>query len=94
MTDSGLLFLGFQTHEWQFRVLFRAMLSLPGQRYDEYANIAAQVEPEDGRILDPQRAREYLEQYFFKGCKLDLSVYWGTPDDFIKELMHYWRRQS
>jgi hypothetical protein len=94
MTDSGLLFLGFQTHEWQFRVLFRAMLSLPGQRYDEYANIAAQVEPEDGRILDPQRAREYLEQYFFKGCKLDLSVYWGTPDDFIKELMHYWRRQA
>lgn len=94
MTDSGLLFLGFQTHEWQFRVLFRAMLSLPGQRYDEYANLAAQVEPEDGRIVDPQRAREYLEQYFFKGCKLDLSIYWGSPEDFIKELMHYWRRQA
>ncbi len=94
MTDSGLLFLGFQTNEWQFRVLFRAMLSLPGQRYDEYANIAAQIEPEDGRILDPQRAREYLEQYFFKGCKLDLSIYWGTPEDFVKELMQYWRRQA
>jgi hypothetical protein len=93
MTDSGLLFLGFQTNEWQFRVLFRAMLSLPGQRYDEYANIAAQIEPEDGRILDPKRAREYLEQYFFKGCKLDLSIYWGMPQDFIKELMQYWRRQ-
>ena len=94
MTDSGLLFLGFQTHEWQFRVLFRAMLSLPGQRCDEFANIAAQIEPEDGRILDPRRAREYLEQYFVRGCKLDFSIFWGTPDDFIKELMRYWREQA
>jgi hypothetical protein len=91
MTDNGLLFLGFQTNEWQFRVLFRAMLSLPGQRYDEYANIAAQIEPEDGRILEPQRAREYLEQYFSKGQKIDLSIYWGSPEEFIIELMRYWR---
>jgi hypothetical protein len=91
MTDSGLLFLGFQTNEWQFRVLFRGILSLPGRRYEEYANIAAQIEPEDGRILEPQRAREYLEQYFSKGQKIDLSIYWGTPDEFIQELMRYWR---
>jgi len=91
MTDNGLLFLGFQTNGWQFRVMFRAMLSLPGQRYDEYANIAAQIEPEDGRILEPQRAREYLEQYFSKGQKIDLSIYWGSPEEFITELMRYWR---
>lgn len=94
MTDSGLLFLGFQTNEWNFRVLFRSILSLPGQRYDEYANIAAQIEPEDGRILEPERAREYLEQYFYKGHKLDLSIFWGTPDEFIKELMRYWRTNA
>jgi len=95
MSNNGLLFLGFQTHDWQFRVLFRAILSLSdGDRHDEYANLAAQIEPEDGRIFDPQRAREYLEQYFSKGCKLDLSIYWGSPKDFIKELMQHWRRQA
>ncbi len=86
LTDTALLFLGFQMDEWNFRVLFRSILSLQGGgRRDRYAHIAAQIEPEEGRLLEPTRARRYLENYFSKGA--DISIYWGSSDDFLKELV-------
>jgi hypothetical protein len=89
LADTALLFLGFQMDDWNFRVLFRSILSQQGgSRRDRYAHIAAQVEPEEGRILEPERARRYLENYFAKGA--DISLYWGSPDDFMKELTSRW----
>ncbi|UCH61130.1 MAG: CHAT domain-containing protein [Anaerolineales bacterium] len=86
LTDTALLFLGFQMDEWNFRILFRSILSLQGGgRRDRYAHIAAQIEPEEGRLLEPARARRYLENYFSKGA--DISIYWGSSDDFLKELV-------
>jgi len=86
LTDTALLFLGFQMDEWNFRILFRSILSLQGGgRRDRYAHIAAQIEPEEGRLLEPTRARRYLENYFSKGA--DISIYWGSSDDFLKELV-------
>ncbi|HSF83852.1 MAG TPA: CHAT domain-containing protein [Anaerolineales bacterium] len=86
LTDTALLFLGFQMDEWNFRILFRSILSHQGGgRRDRYAHIAAQIEPEEGRILEPERARRYLENYFSKGA--DISIYWGSSDDFLKELV-------
>jgi hypothetical protein len=93
LADTALLFLGFQMDEWNFRVLFRSILSQQGGgRRDRYAHIAAQIEPEEGRILEPERARRYLENYFSKGA--DISLYWGSPDDFIKELSDRWDGNS
>jgi len=89
LADTALLFLGFQMDDWDFRVLFRSILSQQGgSRRDRYAHIAAQIEPEEGRILEPERARRYLENYFAKGA--DISLYWGSPEDFIKELTSRW----
>ncbi len=89
LTDSALLFLGFQMDEWNFRVLFRSILSQQGGgRRDRYAHIAAQIEPEEGRLLEPERARRYLEKYFSKGA--DISLYWGSSDDFLRELLQRW----
>ncbi|MEJ2351966.1 MAG: hypothetical protein P8Y03_19430, partial [Anaerolineales bacterium] len=71
--------------DWNFRVLFRSIISRQGGgRRDRYAHIAAQIEPEEGRILEPERARRYLENYFSKGA--DISIYWGSTVDFMKEL--------
>lgn len=85
LTDTALLFLGFQMDDWNFRVLFRSILSSQGGgRRDRYAHIAAQIEPEEGRILEPDRARRYLENYFSKGA--DISIYWGSADDFLGDL--------
>ncbi len=93
LADTALLFLGFQMDDWNFRVLFRSILSQQGgSRRDRYAHIAAQIEPEEGRILEPERARKYLENYFAKGA--DISLYWGSPEDFISELTNRWSESS
>jgi hypothetical protein len=89
LSDSGLLFLGFQTEEWNFRVLYRSILAQEGRtRRRRYTHIAAQIEPEDDRILEPARARRYLEQYFGGA---DISIYWGSPGEFLSELLTQWR---
>jgi hypothetical protein len=84
LVDGALLFLGFRLDDWDFRVLFRSIISREGsQRRNRYAHIAAQIDPEEGRILEPEGARRYLESYF-QGT--DISIYWGSAEDFIKEL--------
>ena len=89
LTDTALLFLGFQMDDWDFHVLFRSILSKQGGgRRDRYAHIAAQIDPEEGRILKPAR-RRFLENYFAKGA--DISIYWGSSEDFLKELTKRWK---
>jgi hypothetical protein len=90
LTDSSLLFLGHQMYEWNFRVLFRSILSKQGGgRLDQYAHIAAQIDPEEGPIQAPDGARTYLEKYFSKGT--EISIFWGSVQDFLSELFRRWK---
>jgi hypothetical protein len=90
LNSSALLFLGFQPEEWAFRTLFQSIQSQVGNHLrKKYAHIAAQIEPEDDRILEPQRARKYFEQYF-KDAAID--IYWGSTDEFLEELIKQWRK--
>lgn len=85
LADSALLFLGFQMNDWNFRVLFRSLMGQEGRRRRRrYAHVAVQIDPEEGRILEPERARHYLESYFQDA---DVSIYWGRVDDFVNELV-------
>jgi hypothetical protein len=87
------MFVGFQLDDWQFRVLFRSLLDQQGSaRRGWYPHVAVQIEPEEGRILEPERARRYLEDYFDKGA--DISLYWGSVEDFAAELLSGWQKQS
>ncbi len=87
LTDSALLFLGFQTDDWNFRVLLQALLAKEGNNLlKRHAHIAAQIEPEEGRLLDPGRARRYLEAYFAKGSEIEINIFWGNAREFMKEL--------
>ncbi|MCP4400098.1 MAG: CHAT domain-containing protein [bacterium] len=89
LTDAALLFLGFQMDDWNFRVLFRSIMSREGgRRRRRYAHIAAQINPEEGRILEPERARRYLEEYFDDA---DISIYWGSAEDFVRDLQRQWK---
>lgn len=89
LIDTSLLFLGFQMDEWNFRVLFRSILTRQGgSRRDLHTHIAAQIDPEEGRILEPERARRFLENYFSKGA--DINIFWGSAQDFLKELLQRW----
>lgn len=84
LADTALLFLGFQLDDWNFRVLYRSIMSQEGRgRRKKYSHIAAQIDPEEGRILEPERARRYLESYF-QGA--DISIYWGSAEDFVRDL--------
>jgi hypothetical protein len=75
--------------EWNFRVLFHGILSQQGgSRRDRYSHIAAQIEPEEGRILEPERARKYLESYYFNDAYI--SIFWGSAEDFVNELWRNW----
>ena len=90
LVNSALLFLGFQIDDWQFRVLFRSIRAQQGgELLGRYPHIAVQLEPEEGRILEPDRARKYLEGYFSAGA--NISLYWGGAEDFIKELHERWQ---
>jgi hypothetical protein len=84
LADTALLFLGFQMDDWDFRVLYRSIMGQEGRgRRSRYAHVAAQIDPEGGRILEPERARKYLETYF-QGA--DISLYWGSAEDFLSDL--------
>jgi hypothetical protein len=84
LTDTALLFLGFRMDEWDFRVLFRSIMSQEGRgRRRGYAHVSAQIDPEGSRILEPEGARRYLASYFQDA---DISIYWGSAEDFLHEL--------
>lgn len=90
LSDSSLMFLGFQTASWDFRVLYRSILSQPGgNRRSNYAQISAQLLPDDERLLEPLGARSYLEDYFGKSASIDL--FWGNAEEFLAELMKSWK---
>jgi hypothetical protein len=88
LADTALLFLGFHMDDWDFRVVFRSLMSQEGRRRrSRYAHVAVQIDPEEGRIQEPERARRYLESYFQDA---DISIYWGNVDDFCRELQKRW----
>ncbi len=85
LADTALLFLGFRIDDWDFRVLFRSFMSQEGRgRRRKYTHVAGQIDPEGGRIHEPERARRYLENYFQVS---DISIFWGSTEDFMRELV-------
>jgi hypothetical protein len=84
LTNTALLFLGFRMDDWNFRVMFRSLLNPEGRRLRRrYAHVAVQIDPEEGRAREPERARRYLESYLQAE---HMSIYWGNAIDFVKEL--------
>ena len=91
LADSALLFLGFQLDDWDFRVIFRSIMGQEGRgRRKKYVHVAVQIDPEESQILDSERARRYLLDRF-EGAHI--NIYWGSVDDFVKELQDYWLRR-
>ncbi len=98
LVDSALLLLGFRMEDWQFRVLFHSLLDQQGNILrGAHPHIAAQIEPEEGRTLDPERARDYLNKYYGgaqEAAKIKFSIYWGNVGDFIHDLLQQRQAQA
>ncbi|HNT76364.1 MAG TPA: CHAT domain-containing protein [Anaerolineae bacterium] len=90
LTQHLLFFLGFQLDAWDTRVIFRSFFEREG-RNRKLEHITAQVDPEEERILEPARARDYLAQ-FFKCKEAQLNVYWGSAAEFVQELARRWAK--
>jgi hypothetical protein len=88
-SKNALLFLGFQTEQWSFRVLFRTIMGQSGGSLrNRKSHVAVQIDPEEATI-DPPKAREYLEDYFNVA---QIATYWGSTQSFIDELMFLWHQ--
>jgi len=93
LANKSLMFLGFSLDEWIFRVLFRTIMAQGGSALlKDYAQVAAQVEPEEGRIANPIRAREYLKEYFKTNANID--IFWGGVDDFVRDFVREYKAQG
>ena len=86
LSDSALMFVGFRLDAFDFRVLYRSMMSSEGRRRSEYSHVA-QMDPEEGITIDAERARRYLENYFSNAY---VSLYWGGAEDFLRKLNEAW----
>jgi hypothetical protein len=90
LASSGLLFLGFQVHDWDFRILYRTIRLHEGMQSrldDEDADltrVAVQIDPEEGASIEPRGARRYLEEFFRKTT--ETAIVWGSTEAFVAEL--------
>ncbi|HEV8482775.1 MAG TPA: SIR2 family protein [Blastocatellia bacterium] len=88
LTKTSLLFLGYRLADWNFRVVFRSLVSYLKRGFAR-AHVSVQVAP--GRLSPNQlgRAIEYLDNYF---KELKVSVYWGTCQEFARDLSEKMRK--
>jgi len=88
LVGTSLLFLGYSLSDWNFRVLFRSLISSLGASL-KMKSVAVQLPPSslpDSSESGLERAKAYLNRYFSKIQQINLSVYWGDVKDFAQEL--------
>jgi hypothetical protein len=86
LTGASLLFVGYRLADWDFRVLFRGLVtSMEGSL--RRISVAVQLPPE-AQERENQAAQSYLTDYF---ADIKVRVYWGTGREFAAELRERWR---
>jgi hypothetical protein len=86
-TDTSLLFVGYSLNDWNFRVLFRSIVSYL-ELSTKRAHISVQLSPlkETASAQQKKSAEEYLNRFFEN---LKIRVYWGDAREFAKELREH-----
>jgi SIR2-like domain len=75
LTGAQLLFMGYSMADWDFRVLYRALVgSLASNVRRDHISV---------QVTESDEARKYLDRYF---KNLNVSVYWGTARQFAHDL--------
>jgi len=77
-TDSSIVLLGYDLADWDFRVLFRGLITSKSSSRRRL-NVAIQLEPKN----DKELTKSYLEKYF--GME-NFDIYWGKSQDFLRTL--------
>lgn len=86
LADSTLLLLGYQLRGWDFRAIFRGLITTKrSSRRLLSLSIQLKLDPEG--VEDQESAQEYLERYFDKS---NFEIYWGDTQSFMQELWEHW----
>jgi hypothetical protein len=83
-TSTSLLFVGYSLNDWNFRVLFRSIVSYL-ELSTRRAHVSVQLSPLSEKATNENRksAEDYLNRYF---DNLKIRVYWGDARNFAREL--------
>lgn len=92
LCSSSLLFLGFHLQDWEFRILLRCIETLPGSDLLRGKLHAAVQIPLDGDSEKQRRTQELLQEFFTK-TNIRLSIYYGTAEEFVRELQRRWAKR-
>jgi hypothetical protein len=85
LSNSMMLLLGYELHDWDLRVLVQGLIRGKSHRFRSFA---IQLEPSETQgINDPKRFSTYLQEYF---DKVEFDIYWGHPQEFTAELWEKW----
>jgi hypothetical protein len=87
LTDSSLLLLGYQLRGWDFRVIFRGLITSK-RASRRLLSVSIQLSPEAEDVKDAAAASAYFKQYF---GNLNFDIYWGDTQSFLKELWAQWQ---
>jgi hypothetical protein len=87
-SDSTVLFLGYGLTDWDFRVLFRALVEYL-ERSSSRSHVSVQLlpVPADMTVEQKQNVQNYFDSYF---SSLRIRVFWGTCREFVNELSQRW----
>ncbi len=85
LAGASLLFIGYRLADINFRVIFRGLVESL-EESQRRISVSVQLPPDDPG-QDARRAMKYLAKYF---DTLRVRVYWGTAQQFAKELSHRW----
>jgi hypothetical protein len=89
LSDSSLILLGYQLQKWDFRVLFRGLITRKRAERRQLS-IAIQLAPEaaeEGQADEIKSTQSYLERYFDQA---NFKIYWGDPQGFVQRLWQQW----
>jgi SIR2-like domain len=89
LTSTSLLFLGSDFDSRGLRIFLRVIdpYLKNSLRRSSYIQLMSPVKPSVENDIE-FNARRYIELYFQKN---DMRVFWGTSEDFCKELRERWR---
>jgi hypothetical protein len=85
---SSLMLLGYRLQDWDFRVLFRGIITAR-QKKPAVSNLILQLDPDQQyNMEDVGEARSYLKTYFQPE---QFGVEWGKTDEYLVRL---WQEYS
>jgi hypothetical protein len=87
-TGASILFLGYGLNDWNFRLLFRTMVTYM-QRSTIQTHVSVQLVPLGKNVPQARKieALKYLDDYYYR---LNIKVYWGTCRQFTNDLERRW----